>query len=308
MSALQATVTKFFSLADGTLRLQVDIHHRDSHEALTLLCEVGAQVAVARLAEEQTEQQRYDSVTTTGAGRQVDEEPLTATDILNNPPDSAGIRKAQEAFTAPFVDKALEILEAAEGKQSGIFKDPLTGTIMAHFYKSGFFQSPKVLRVLAGKHANDVGFLLWLRTQVCWHCSKQDRGEDGQFYVQAAHVRRVNKGAGTSVKPQFSAIPLCKTCHDIQHAVGESGLAPQEWWDQQAAKAREEWGHMKLREVFATDSISVNVRVDELWVWLRTNDLLNYVPAKVRRSVEQRQREAASGSAGAVGADPVVEG
>lgn len=316
MSALQATVTKFFSLADGTLRLQVDIHHRDSHEALTLLCEVGAQVAVARLAEEQTEQQRYDSVTTTGAGRQVDEEPLTATDILNNPPDSEGIRKAQETLIAPIVDKALEILEAPKGERvqvgqhgkkwhdvADLEKDPLVGTIMAHFYKSGFFQSPKVLRVLG----LDAEFLQWLRTQVCWHCSKQDRGEDGQFYVQAAHVRRINKGAGTSVKPQFSAIPLCKTCHDIQHAVGESGLAPSEWWELQAAKAREEWGHMKLREKFGAASITQSVPLEVLYRWLTNNDLLNYLPAKVRRSVEQREREAAPGSAGAVGEDPVVE-
>ena len=268
MAALQATVTKFFSLADGTLRLQVDIHHRDSHEALTLLCEVGAQVAVARLVEEQAEQQRYDSVTTTGSGRQVDEEPTPA----------AG-------------------------------KDPVTGTIMAHFYRTGFFQSPKVLKTLG----LDAEFLQWLRTQVCWHCSKQDSSaaDDGGpqvFYVQAAHVRRIAAGSGTSRKPPYSAIPLCSTCHGIQHAVGESGLAPSEWWELQAAKAREEWGHMKLREVFATDSISVNVASDDLWTWLRANDLLNYVPAKVRRSVEQGQREAASGSAGRVGADPVVEG
>lgn len=263
MSALQATVTKFFSLADGTLRIQVDVHHRDSHEALTLLCEVGAQVAVARLVEEQTEQQRYDRVTTTGSGRQVDEEPTPA-----------------------------------KGK------DPLTGTIMSHFYRTGFFQSPKVLKTLG----LDAELLQWLRGQVCWHCGKQDRGEDGQFYVQAAHVRRIAAGSGTSRKPPYSAIPLCSTCHGIQHAVGESGLAPSEWWESNAAKAREEWGHMKLREAFATDSISANVAVDDLWTWLRTNDLLNYVPAKVRRSVEQRQRKAASGSTGAVGADPVVEG
>lgn len=274
MSAIQGTISKFSSLADGTIRLQVDVHHRYASEALDLLCEVGATVAVARLVEEQTEQQRYDSVTTTGSGRQVDEEPLPT-----------------------------------KGKHSGIFKDPLTGTIMAHFYKSGFFQSPKVLRVLG----LDAEFLQWLRLQVCWNCSKQDSsaGDDGGpqvFFVQAAHVRRVAAGSGTSRKPPYSAIPLCSTCHDIQHAVGESGIAPSEWWESNAAKAREEWGHMKLREVFATDSISVNVRADELWTWLRSKDLLNYVPAKVRRSVEQGQREAASGSAGGVGADPVVEG
>ena len=273
MSAIQGTITKFLSLADGTLRLQVDVHHRDSTEALGLLCEVGATVAVARLVEEQTEQQRYDGVTVTGSGRQVDEEPAP----VSKPTPPKG-------------------------------KDPLTGTIMKHFYLSGFFQSPKVLRALSA-HGNDVGFLLWLKTQVCWHCGKQDMTEDGShFYVQSAHVRRVNKGAGTSIKPQFSAIPLCSTCHGIQHAVGESGIAPREWWEEKAAKAREEWGHMRLRDIFATDSISANVSVDNLWTWLRTNELLNYVPAKVRRSVEQGQREAASGSAGGVGASPVVEG
>lgn len=265
-------------------------------------------MAVARLAEEQTEQQRYDSVTTTGAGRQVDEEPepiVVPSDIL----DDIDTRSGQASKPASAEGERVQV--GQHGKKwhdvADLEKDPLVGTIMAHFYKSGFFQSPKVLRVLAGKHANDVGFLLWLRTQVCWHCSKQDRGEDGEFYVQAAHVRRVNKGAGTSVKPQFSAIPLCKTCHDIQHAVGESGLAPQEWWDQQAAKAREEWGHMKLREKFGAASITQSVPLEVLYRWLTNNDLLNYLPAKVRRSVEQREREAAPGSAGSVGEDPVVE-
>ena len=87
MSAIQGTITKFLSLADGTLRLQVDVHHRDSTEALALLCEVGATVAVARLVEEQTEQRRYDSVTVTGSGRQVDEEPdpiFVPSDILDD--------------------------------------------------------------------------------------------------------------------------------------------------------------------------------------------------------------------------------
>ncbi len=286
MSAIQGTITKFLSLADGTLRLQVDVHHRDASKALSLLCEVGATVAVARLVEEQTDQERYDSVTVTGSGRQVDEEPTPA--------------EGKHPVNAERVAAGLLPLPGE--------KDPLTGRIMKHFYTSGFFHSPKVLRVLG----LDAEFLQFLRHQVCWHCSKQDLiiDKDGveHFYVQAAHVRRVAAGAGTGVKPPYSAIPLCSTCHGIQHAVGESGIAPREWWESNAAKAREEWGHLKLREVFATDSISANVRVDELWAWLRTNDLHRYVPAKVRRDVEQGQREAASGSAGGVGADPVVEG
>ena len=256
--AVQATVTKFLSLADGTLRLQVDVHHGDTSKALDLLCKVGATVAVARLVEEQTEQQRYDSVTTTGSGRQVSEEP------------------------------------------ESLSKDPLVGKIMSGFYINGFFHGPQVLAALG----TDAEFLTWLLPQPCAHCG--EGGPEG-VEVVAAHVRRVSAGAGTARKPPFSAIPLCTTCHSIQHAVGESGLAPPEWWESKAAKAREEWGHQKLREVFATDSISAGVHVDELWAWLRTNDLLTFVSTKVRRDVEQRQRDAASGSAGGVGEAAVVE-
>lgn len=266
MSAIQATVTKFLSLADGTLRLQVDVHHGDTSTALGLLCEVGTTVAVARLVEEPTDQERYDSVTVTGSGRQVDEEP-------DDPAPAAG-------------------------------KDPLTGTIMAHFYRTGFFQSPKVLKVMG----LDAEFLQWLRTQVCWHCGKVDMGEGGVEFVQAAHVRRVAQGSGTSIKPSYSAIPLCSTCHAIQHAVGESGIAPPEWWEEKAARARQEWGHKMLREKFGVDSISAEVGVDLLWLWLQERDLHRYVPAKVRRDLEQGQREATPGSAGGVGAAAVVEG
>jgi len=284
VSAIQGTITKFASLADGTLRLQVDVHHGDTSAALGLLCEVGTTVALARLVEEQTDQERYDSVTTTGSGRQVDDEEEEARPPINSTPTAVGSKR-----------------------------DPLTGQILKHFYMGGFFQSPKVLRALADSDHGDIDFLLWLKSQVCWHCGKQEMHIDEatgttHFFVQAAHVRRVSAGAGTGIKPQFSAIPLCDACHTIQHAVGESGIAPREWWEEKAAKARQEWGHQRLREVFATDSVSATVSVDDLWAWLKSKDLLNYVPAKVRRSVEQGQRARASGSAGAVGEDAVVEG
>lgn len=267
MSAIQGTVTKFLSLADGTLRIQVDVHHGDTSTALSLLCEVGTTVAVARLAEDRTDQERYDSVTVTGSGRQVDAE--------SDEPAPAAV---------------------------GPTRDPLTGKVMKHFYTSGFFQSPKVCRALGV----DAEFLQWLRHQRCWKCDKVDMGEGGIEFVQAAHVRRINAGSGTSIKPQYSAIPLCSECHSIQHAVGESAIAPPEWWAEKAARARQEWGHQKLRWHLGVDSISAEVSVGDLWDWLTESDLLNFVPAKVRRDVEG-QREAASGSARGVGAKPVVE-
>lgn len=51
MSAIQGVVSKFMSLADGTLRVQIDIHQTDTRAALELLCEVGRPLALAALAD-----------------------------------------------------------------------------------------------------------------------------------------------------------------------------------------------------------------------------------------------------------------
>ena len=253
MSAISATVTKFMSLADGTLRMQIDVHDRYAQEALGLLCEVGAAVAIARLKDSPVEWHEHE-------------------------PD-------QDVETEPE-------------------KDTLTGQILAGFYRNGFFQAPKVLKAL-GK---DAEFLQWCRSQPkCWHCDAGYESPDNAT-IQAAHVRRVGVGAGTAHKPEFSAIPLCSDCHGIQHAVGESGLGPPEWWDSQAAKAREEWGHQKLRDLFGVESLSASVPAEHLWGFLNMEGLTTFTTVKVRDAIEQRQREAASGSPGGVGQDPVVEG
>lgn len=271
-AAVQATVTKFLSLADGTLRLQVDVHHRDTSKALDVLCQVGAPVALARLVDGLPEGRTADEERATSEGREPEAAKRRATDH--------------------------PVVGAAE--PAG--RDALTGKILASFYRSGFWQAPKVLEALGP----DWEFLDWCRNQpACWHCGTMGSPD---LSIVPAHVRRVAAGAGTSTKPKYSAIPLCNTCHAIQHTVGESGLAPSEWWESNAAKAREEWGHMKLRAKFGTDSVSASVTADDLYTWLKIHRLLNYVSVKLRRQVQQRQRAAASGSAGGVGGAAVVEG
>jgi hypothetical protein len=49
--AVTGLVSKFSSMADGAIRLQVDIFEIDSAKALKWYCEVGGLVAVARLTE-----------------------------------------------------------------------------------------------------------------------------------------------------------------------------------------------------------------------------------------------------------------
>lgn len=51
MSAIEATVSSFKSMADGCIRIAFDFNEADSKSAKQLLCDVGAHVAIARLSE-----------------------------------------------------------------------------------------------------------------------------------------------------------------------------------------------------------------------------------------------------------------
>lgn len=49
MNAIAGTVTGFRSMADGTLQLRINMNEQESKQAMKLLCDVGASVAIARL-------------------------------------------------------------------------------------------------------------------------------------------------------------------------------------------------------------------------------------------------------------------
>ena len=224
MSATQGTVTKFQSLADGTLRLQVDIHQTDTVQALQLLCEVGRTVAVAALHD------------------QLDEEELEGTP-----------------------DPPAKVLEDENNNGAG--------KLMQALYRGGWFHAPKVLEAL-GK---DAMFLQWCRQQPrCWACDGAPL-EDNP--IVAAHYRKVAAGAGTSIKPPYSAIPLCKFCHDKQHQHGYSIISPAPWWEEKVAKARHEWGHQRMRDIFETTSMTA-VPTKYVVEWALEHELNSLIPAE----------------------------
>lgn len=51
MTAIAGTVFSFRSMADGSIRIAVDFGEQESRQAMKLLCEVGAAVAIARLTD-----------------------------------------------------------------------------------------------------------------------------------------------------------------------------------------------------------------------------------------------------------------
>lgn len=116
-------------------------------------------------------------------------------------------------------------------------RDPEYGQQAQVLYLSAFFRSS----LTAEQIGTDEEYLQWLRERECLSCKAPPPS-------QAAHVRRVADGAGTGIKPAFSAVPLCATCHEAQHQHGESKIGGRMWLDIQRDKLRHQWGWETLKQ------------------------------------------------------------
>lgn len=136
--------------------------------------------------------------------------------------------------------------------------------------QSGFFRSPNVWKAIS----SDAEFLAWIRLQECVAKHLGNCGGD----VVAAHVRRIANGAGTGIKPEFSAIPLCDSHHKFQHNKGEPAFpGGKEWFDQQRIKYVEHWAWITLKKTLGYDSWA-NVPCEILFQWALKHDLVDSLP------------------------------
>ena len=148
------------------------------------------------------------------------------------------------------------------------------GDAAAALRRSGFFRAPAVWRAV-GK---DDEFLAWLRLQRCANPACKDPWRD----VEAAHVRRVADGAGTNLKPVYSAISLCKPCHALQHSQGEGAIAGgREWFDRQRIEHLESWCWEKLKTVLGHKHWN-EVPPVALYRWAERHAVTQYLPSQYR--------------------------
>ena len=74
------------------------------------------------------------------------------------------------------------------------------------------------LQLLGSRSGKDRPFLDWLKEQPCDHCGAVPWFDgESHYYSIPAHVRRVSKGAGVGIKPQWNAHSACNTCHQMEH-------------------------------------------------------------------------------------------
>lgn len=115
-------------------------------------------------------------------------------------------------------------------------------------FKSSFFRSPATWQAVG----TDAQFLEWLKGQEC--CAKSVQPCSGD--IVSAHVRRIANGAGTGIKPQYSAVPMCDTHHQLQHHQGESAVGGKEHLDQQRIKHIHAWCWWKVKTDLSFNSWS----------------------------------------------------
>lgn len=183
-AALIVTRRPAKEMADGTLRVQIDVEPNDRRRFLDLFPDNGDPIAVVALE-----------------------------------PDAVRNHQQQHAFAQP--------------KPKGEF-----GGFAQWLVQSGFFRRLDIWKACG----SDAEFLEWVKTQPCAHKDRDCAGD-----IVAAHVRRIQDGAGTGIKPEYAAIPLCDAHHKQQHQHGESALGGTGWFDRMRVKTVETWARERIK-------------------------------------------------------------
>jgi hypothetical protein len=142
---------------------------------------------------------------------------------------------------------------------------------------SVFLRTPQVWRA-AG---TDEEFLEFLRDQKCVYCGKQDLVyETGEGKCEAAHIRKVSAGAGISIKPEYSAVPLCHEHHALQHKHGASFLMPEEEWQKERIKMLKEWVWSVIKNHLGVASMS-DVQPEQVRKWAADLGVEQFLPVSM---------------------------
>lgn len=213
-------------MADGTLRLTVDIPPYDAQDAFRLFGAPDTPVGLARL--------------TNDAAKELMQDQLVKETTAQAP--KAGTEK-------PY------------------------GKYATQLYAGNFFRNRRVLEAIG----TDAQYLDWLKTRQC--CVRKMGGCFGD--IVPAHVRRVANGAGTGVKPEYSAVPMCDAHHKLQHQKGESAVGSKELMDDKRWYYLIEWAKTRLANSFGQESMGW-VRPEALVEWAIGNGVEDLLPEAYR--------------------------
>lgn len=127
------------------------------------------------------------------------------------------------------------------------------GQFYAVLHRAGFFYNPKVLAALG----TDAEYLDWVKRQPsCVSGQFSEFHENGDKFSIPAHVRRVAAGAGTAIKPPYSAVPLTNDEHQRQHKEGEDVFGGKDFFDQKRGEYVLRWAKSRFYTLLGVESLS----------------------------------------------------
>ncbi|MGB2815280.1 MAG: hypothetical protein WBC75_09380 [Dehalococcoidales bacterium] len=206
------------TMADGTLRITVDLAPLDAIGAFTAFGAPGSPVALAR--------------------------------ISNSAALEEGRPKTGKPVKGPYGEYAKKLVQ------------------------SGFFRSPAVWAGIG----TDEEYLEWVKHQKCAKSGDfSEYHDDGEAYNIPAHVRRVEHGSGTAIKPEYSAIPLTNIWHQKAHQMGDSVVGDELWWDKMRIHYVSQWAYETMKAKMGYDSYT-DMAPHRLVDWAKQHELTQYLP------------------------------
>jgi hypothetical protein len=197
--------------------------------------------------------------------------------VLIAPPDKQTFMKLLPDVNLPIFIAAETIESARIGLQDQTIQTygEFAQELRLH---SDWMGNPKVWLAIG----TDEQYLEWCRNQKCPHCSRAPEWEmDTLVLNEAAHVRRVANGAGTAIKPPYSAITLCSGCHREQHQYGEEAIGGKDKVDQLRLASVKRWAWERMRVIFGVESMR---EVDPVRVlaWAKERGIERHLPNSYR--------------------------
>lgn len=138
---------------------------------------------------------------------------------------------------------------------------------------SVFFGIPEVWKATG----TDEQFLAFVRTQKCMArsgqpCDTQTPPSD------PAHVWRLAAGAGKGIKPPYSAMPMCRRHHALQHQHGEEVIGGRAWMEQCAQTMRIKWVWAEIKDDVGVASMR-DADPAKVYEWCQKKGIERYLPA-----------------------------
>lgn len=199
--------------------------------------------------------------------------------ILIAPPDKQTFMRLLPDVNLP-IFIARETLESAQKSLQQAAIETYGAYAQELRLYSNWMGNPEVWRHLG----TDDEYLEWCRNQKCAHCSRAPEWEmDTLVLNEAAHVRRVANGAGTAIKPPYSAITLCSGCHKSQHQHGESAIGGKDKVDKLRLDHVKQWAWERMRGIFGVESMR---QADPVRVlsWAKEHAIDRYLPSSYREA------------------------